>query len=65
MDQDIEFAPWVERMRCSETTVARLRAMLASEPLHGFLRPRETGNGLVFTLQEGIILAGKPRGKQG
>jgi ubiquinone/menaquinone biosynthesis C-methylase UbiE len=65
MDQDIEFAPWVERMRCSETTVARLRAMLANEPLRSFLRPRQTGTGPVFTLQEGIILAGKPRGKQG
>ncbi len=61
MDQDIEFVPWLSRMRCSEATAARLLAMLGSEPLKGFLRPRETDHGLVFTLQEGIILAAKPR----
>jgi hypothetical protein len=33
MDQDIEFGPWVQRMRCVDSTVARLKAMLADEPL--------------------------------
>mgnify|MGYP003498816027 CR=1 FL=1 len=61
LDQDIEFAPWVERMRCSESTVARLKHLLAEAPLRALLKPRETDSGLVFTLQEGIVLGEKPR----
>ena len=60
MDQDIEFGPWVQRMRCADSTVARLKAMLADEPLASLLRPRETEAGLVFTLQEAIVVARKP-----
>jgi ubiquinone/menaquinone biosynthesis C-methylase UbiE len=59
MDQDLEFEPWVARMRCDEATVARLRALLDDEPLRQFLKPRETGTGTVFTLQEGIVIARK------
>jgi hypothetical protein len=40
--------------------VARLREMLDEEPLHGLLRPRETGDRLTFTLREAIVLAAKP-----
>jgi ubiquinone/menaquinone biosynthesis C-methylase UbiE len=61
MDQDIEFGPWVQRMRCADSTIARLKVMLAEEPLVSFLKPRETNGGLVFTLQEAIIVAHKPR----
>jgi ubiquinone/menaquinone biosynthesis C-methylase UbiE len=60
MDQDIGFEAWVQRMRCSPQVVARLREMLDEEPLHGLLRPRETGDGLTFTLREVIVLAAKP-----
>jgi len=28
MDQDIEFDPWVQRMRCAGSTIARLKALL-------------------------------------
>ena len=60
MDQDIEFDPWVQRMRCAGSTIARLKAMLGEEPLASLLKPRETDAGLVFTLQEAIIIARKP-----
>jgi hypothetical protein len=61
LDQDIEFMPWVERMRCNESTVARLKHLLGEPPLSDLITPRETDSGLVFTLQEGIILGEKPR----
>jgi ubiquinone/menaquinone biosynthesis C-methylase UbiE len=61
IDQDIEFAPWVERMRCSEQTATRLKQLLGEPPLRDLLKPRETDAGFVFTLQEGIILGEKPR----
>lgn len=61
MDQDIEFGPWVARMRCSEPTVARLRDLLNAEPLKSFLRPCLGEQGPVFTLREGVIVARKPR----
>ncbi len=60
IDQDIEFAPWTARMRCAAPTVARLKELLGEEPLRSFLRPRESDKGLVFTLQEAIIVARKP-----
>ena len=60
MDQDIPFGPWVERMRCTDATVARLREMLESEPLQSYLRPRGTEDGFTFTLREAIVLARKP-----
>jgi ubiquinone/menaquinone biosynthesis C-methylase UbiE len=60
MDQDISFGPWVQRMRCAEATVTRLKEMLESEHLRGLLRPRESEDGLVFTLREAIIIAKKP-----
>ncbi len=61
LDQDIEFAPWVERMRCSAAAIARLKHLLGEPPLSDLLKPRETDSGLVFTLQEGIVLGEKPR----
>lgn len=59
MDQDIAFAPWIERMRCDAGTVAKLGTMLAEPRLKAFLRPRTTGEGLTFTLQEAIVVANK------
>ena len=47
-------------MRCDAQTVTRLKSMLDDEPLRSFLRPRESEQGLVFTLQEAIIVARKP-----
>ena len=43
LDQDIEFAPWAARMRCDAPTEARLRDLLANEPLRSLLRPRDRG----------------------
>jgi ubiquinone/menaquinone biosynthesis C-methylase UbiE len=60
IDQTIEFDPWTRRMRCDAPTVARLKSMLAEEPLRSLLRPREGDAGPVFTLQEAIIVARKP-----
>ena len=60
MDQDIGFEAWVARMRCTDETVARLKDMLDAEPLRTLLCPRQTGEGLTFTLREAIILADKP-----
>jgi ubiquinone/menaquinone biosynthesis C-methylase UbiE len=60
LDQDIEFAPWVARMRCSDSTIARLDSLLRAAPLRECLRPRDTETGLHFTLKEAIIVARKP-----
>jgi SAM-dependent methyltransferase len=60
MDQDIAFDAWTQRMRCAAATVRRLEAMLAGERLRAFLKPRVTEGGLMFTLQEAIIIARKP-----
>jgi ubiquinone/menaquinone biosynthesis C-methylase UbiE len=61
MDQDIPFDPWVRRMRCSGPAITRLKEMLEQEPLRSYLRPRETEDGLIFTLREAIIVAQKER----
>ncbi len=60
LDQHIAFGPWTERMRCDAETARRLEAMLETEPLHTFLKPRVTEEGPTFTLQEAIIVAHKP-----
>jgi ubiquinone/menaquinone biosynthesis C-methylase UbiE len=60
MDQDIAFEPWTQRMRCDAATVSKLKAMLGEERLNAFLRPRATNDGLMFTLQEAIVVAKKP-----
>lgn len=59
IDQDIPFDPWVQRIRCSAATVTRLKDMLETEPLRVYLRPRETHDGLTFSLREAIIVAQK------
>lgn len=60
MDQDIAFSAWVQRMRCGAAVVAQLQSTLVSEPLRTFLKPRIEADGLVFTLQEAVIVARKP-----
>jgi ubiquinone/menaquinone biosynthesis C-methylase UbiE len=60
MDQDIAFTPWTQRMRCDVATVAKLKTMLAEPRLNAFLRPRTNHDGLMFTLQEAIVVATKP-----
>jgi len=60
LDQDIAFGSWVERMRCDARTVERLKQLLDDGALRNFLRPRLNEEGLVFTLQEAIIVARKP-----
>ena len=59
-DKDMSFDPWVARMRCTEPTIARLKEMLTEAPLRDLLRPRETEDGLTFTLREAIVIAQKP-----
>jgi ubiquinone/menaquinone biosynthesis C-methylase UbiE len=60
LGQDVAFGPWVERMRCDAQTIGRLQEMLSGEVLRKFLKPRLNDDGLVFTLQEAIIVALKP-----
>ncbi|MEG6507929.1 class I SAM-dependent methyltransferase [Methyloligella sp. 2.7D] len=60
MDQEIPFDPWVERMRCEPETIEELREMAYGEPLTQFLQPRETADGLIFSLREAILIARKP-----
>jgi ubiquinone/menaquinone biosynthesis C-methylase UbiE len=61
LDKEIEFGTWVQRMRSSEATTARLKEILREEPLRSFLKPREAASGPDFTLTEGILLGRKPR----
>ena len=61
LDKEMEFAPWVERMRSNTHTTARLKEMLLTEPLRSFVASRDTGSGLAFTLKEGIVTGKKPR----
>ena len=62
LPKDMEFQPWVERMGADSTTIARLRTMLtdAAPALAAFLKPREVGGVLWFTLDEAILIARKP-----
>ncbi|MFT3732718.1 MAG: class I SAM-dependent methyltransferase [Hyphomicrobium sp.] len=64
MEKELDFASWVERMRCTPETVAELDRILASGPvpLRTFLKPRRDDKGeLHFTLQELLIVADKTR----
>jgi hypothetical protein len=58
----MEFEPWVERMSVAAGDVARLRAMLTdgTPALKAFLKPRPEKGGLVFTLDEAILISIKP-----
>jgi ubiquinone/menaquinone biosynthesis C-methylase UbiE len=62
LPKEMEFAPWVERMGVDAPTRERLRSMLtgAQGALEAFLRPRQDGDRLWFTLHEVLIVAHKP-----
>jgi ubiquinone/menaquinone biosynthesis C-methylase UbiE len=62
--KEMEFEPWATRMGCSAPTLARLRSILleASPALKAFLKPRSEAGVLFFTLDEAVIIAGKPAG---
>ena len=59
MDKDMEIVPWVKRMRSDDAKIARLKAMLRDQRLHGFLRPRTTDAGTALTRKDGVIVAKK------
>jgi SAM-dependent methyltransferase len=62
MEKEIEFAPWVARMRCPPEVVTELEKILTTGPAHfrSFLKPRRDDNGgLHFTLQELLLVADK------
>jgi SAM-dependent methyltransferase len=61
--KEMELEPWASRMGCSAPTLERLRSILqeASPALKAFLKPRDEGTALFFTLDEAIIIARKPR----
>jgi SAM-dependent methyltransferase len=61
LDKEIEFEAWVRRMRSDEATSTQLKERLLAEPLRGFLHSGDASSGPDFTLEEGIILAHKPR----
>lgn len=62
LEKEIDFDAYAARMRVSGADYLRLRAVLlrGPEPLQGWLRPRERGTGVVFTLTEGVIVGQKP-----
>lgn len=62
LGKDMEFQPWAERLGADAPTIERLRAMLmeAGPALRAFLKPREEGGSLWFTLDEAILIASKP-----
>ena len=63
MEKEIAFGPWVARMRCTPEVVAELEQILTAGPAHlrEFLKPRrDEQGGLHFTLQEVLLVAGKP-----
>lgn len=61
LDKEMEFGPWVERMRSDKLRTERLKEMLLAEPLRSFVASRDSAAGPHFTLKEGIILGHKRR----
>ncbi|WP_045837520.1 class I SAM-dependent methyltransferase [Hyphomicrobium sp. 99] len=62
MEKELEFDPWVARMRCSPAVVAELKQILGEDGSHlrSFLKPRLDERGaLHFTLQELLLVAEK------
>ena len=60
--KDMAFQPWAERLGADAATIDRLGETLgqAAPALQTFLRPRQTGGALWFTVQELVIIAKKP-----
>ncbi|MFA5957461.1 class I SAM-dependent methyltransferase [Hyphomicrobium sp.] len=62
IEKELEFAPWVARMRCTQGVIAELEGILTvgPKPLRAFLKPRHDESGaLHFTLQELLLVAEK------
>lgn len=65
--KEMAFGPWVLRMACDDTTVSRLRAMIAPVAatarigLIDFLLPRESDGDIWFSLRELILVARRPK----
>ncbi len=62
LSKEMTFSTWTERMSVDQPTTARLHAMLsgAAPALKAFLRPRQDGDKLHFTLDELLVIARKP-----
>jgi ubiquinone/menaquinone biosynthesis C-methylase UbiE len=62
LDKEMEFDPWTEQQKVAAPIKQKLRAMLleSSGELKSFLRPREHGDTLEFTLTEAVIVAERP-----
>lgn len=61
--KELEFAPWVERMRCAPNVISQLEKILTdgASDLPTFLQPRrDNGGALHFTLQELLLVTEKP-----
>ncbi|MBY0560761.1 class I SAM-dependent methyltransferase [Hyphomicrobium sp.] len=60
IEKELDFDPWVSRMRCTPAVISELKRILDSGPAHlrSFLKPRLDENGaLHFTLQELLLVA--------
>lgn len=60
IEKELEFTPWVTRMRCTPEVISELETILRDgpAPLRTFLKPRRDDAGaLHFTLQELLIVA--------
>lgn len=61
--KELEFASWVERMRCAPNVISQLENILTDgvSDLRTFLQPRrDNGGALHFMLQELLLVAEKP-----
>jgi ubiquinone/menaquinone biosynthesis C-methylase UbiE len=61
LDKEMVFGPWADRMRASSVKRTRLKEMLLAQPLRDFVALRDTGDDVVFTLKEGIVIGQKRR----
>jgi ubiquinone/menaquinone biosynthesis C-methylase UbiE len=61
LDKEVAFGPWADRMRASSGKRTRLREILVAQSLRDFVALRDTGDDLVFTLKEGIVIGRKSR----
>ncbi len=61
-EKEIDFDDWAARVGVTGSHLLRLRAMLVQAPKAPlkWLRPREIGSNLLFSIREGIIVGRKP-----
>lgn len=62
LEKEMEFDPWTDQQQVAAPIKQKLRTMLleSSSELKSFLRPREHGDALLFTLTEAVIVAERP-----